>query len=233
MQVELFARLARLRPLSQRQQLRLFRLTSSPEKRGDVPITVTGTNFEPGASVVFSNGGAASAGGVDCVVTSTTTVTCLTPAFTTGVASATVTNVDGQGIRSFSVLLHREHAIFYRNNQRHYFRYGIYQRRQHRQYHRQRLCRWSKSYDWRSSSRQGIRCECQYHSCQHARRFCRSGWSSRHQPQWYVRNFGFQLHLHASYDHQFVQQTPLSRYRRPQRRRLHILSPKRRGILMW
>ena len=69
--------------------------TSSPEA-GDVPITVTGTNFEPGASVVFSNGGGASAGGVDCVETSTTTITCLTPAFATGVASATVTNVDGQ-----------------------------------------------------------------------------------------------------------------------------------------
>jgi hypothetical protein len=69
--------------------------TSGPEA-GGVALTVTGTNFEPGAAVVFSNTGGTTATGVNCGVGSTTTINCLTPSFPNGAASITVTNVDGQ-----------------------------------------------------------------------------------------------------------------------------------------
>jgi hypothetical protein len=72
---------------------------SSPEA-GGVPLTVTGTNFEPGVSVVFSNTTGTTASGVNCSVTLLTapnaTISCLTPAFPTGPADITVINVDGQ-----------------------------------------------------------------------------------------------------------------------------------------
>jgi hypothetical protein len=68
--------------------------TSAPEA-GGIALSLSGTNFEPGAAVVFSNGGTTAAG-VNCVVASTTTINCLTPSFPTGAANITVTNVDGQ-----------------------------------------------------------------------------------------------------------------------------------------
>jgi IPT/TIG domain len=71
---------------------------SSPEA-GGVPLTITGTNFEPGATVLFSGGGK-TASGVNCTVTLQTapnaTIACLTPSFPDGAATITVTNVDGQ-----------------------------------------------------------------------------------------------------------------------------------------
>ncbi len=69
--------------------------TSGPEA-GGIALTLTGTNFEPGAVVLFSNTGGTTAAGVSCSVTSTTTINCLTPSFPIGSASITVTNVDGQ-----------------------------------------------------------------------------------------------------------------------------------------
>ncbi len=69
--------------------------TSSSPEAGGIALTITGTNFEPGATVLFSNTGTTAAG-VNCVVTSNTTITCLTPSFPTGIAGITVTNVDGQ-----------------------------------------------------------------------------------------------------------------------------------------
>jgi hypothetical protein len=69
--------------------------TSGPEA-GGIALTLTGTNFEPGAVVVFSNTGGTTAAGVNCVVASNTTINCLTPSFPTGAANITVTNVDGQ-----------------------------------------------------------------------------------------------------------------------------------------
>ena len=80
---------------------------SSPEA-GGVPLTITGTNFEPGATVVFSNTIGTTASGVNCSVSLLTppnaTIACLTPAFPTGPADITVTNVDGQvsGASAFS-----------------------------------------------------------------------------------------------------------------------------------
>jgi hypothetical protein len=67
---------------------------------GGVAFTITGTNFEPGAAVVFSDSDAITAAGVNCSVTLLTaphsTVSCLTPSYPTGTASVTVINVDGQ-----------------------------------------------------------------------------------------------------------------------------------------
>ena len=59
-------------------------------------MTITGTNFESGAAVLFSNSGGFTAPGVNCSVVSATTINCLTPSFPVGSASITVTNVDGQ-----------------------------------------------------------------------------------------------------------------------------------------
>ena len=69
--------------------------TSGPEA-GGIAFTLTGTNFEPGAAVVFSNAASFTAAGVNCTVASTTTINCLTPSFPTGAATISVTNVDGQ-----------------------------------------------------------------------------------------------------------------------------------------
>lgn len=69
--------------------------TSGPEA-GETAVTLTGTNFESGAAVLFSNSGGFTAPGVNCGVASSTTINCLTPSFPVGLASITVTNVDGQ-----------------------------------------------------------------------------------------------------------------------------------------
>jgi hypothetical protein len=73
-------------------------VSSSPEA-GGIALTFTGTNFESGATVLFSNGGT-TASGVNCSVTLLTapnaTISCLTPSFPVGVGSVTVSNVDGQ-----------------------------------------------------------------------------------------------------------------------------------------
>ena len=72
---------------------------SSPEA-GGIPLTIIGTNFEPGATVLFSNAAGATASGVNCAVTLLVSpnaiISCLTPSFPAGLAGITVTNVDGQ-----------------------------------------------------------------------------------------------------------------------------------------
>ncbi|MGH9545849.1 MAG: beta strand repeat-containing protein [Terriglobales bacterium] len=74
-------------------------VSSSPEA-GGIALTLTGTNFEPGASVLFSNASGTTASGVNCTVTLQTapnaTLACLTPSFPAGLGSLTVSNVDGQ-----------------------------------------------------------------------------------------------------------------------------------------
>jgi IPT/TIG domain-containing protein len=67
---------------------------SGPEA-GGTALAITGTNFETGAAVVFSNSGTTAAG-VNCSVASATTINCLTPSFPLASANVTVTNVDGQ-----------------------------------------------------------------------------------------------------------------------------------------
>ena len=69
---------------------------TSPEA-GGVAITITGTGFLPGATVVFNNGLGFSASAVNCSITSSTTINCLSPSFTVnGTTTVVVTNVDGQ-----------------------------------------------------------------------------------------------------------------------------------------
>ena len=72
---------------------------SSPEA-GGIALTIIGTNFEPGATVLFSNAAGATASGVNCAVTllvaPNAIISCLTPSFPAGLAGITVTNVDGQ-----------------------------------------------------------------------------------------------------------------------------------------
>ena len=69
---------------------------TSPEA-GGVAITITGTGFLPGATVVFNNGAGYSGSAVNCSVTSSTTISCLSPSFTVaGTTTVVVTNVDGQ-----------------------------------------------------------------------------------------------------------------------------------------
>ena len=62
---------------------------------GGTPVTITGTNFQPGAVVLF---GTAPGGisGVNCVESVGTTLNCLTPADSAGVKDITVVNVDGK-----------------------------------------------------------------------------------------------------------------------------------------
>ena len=68
---------------------------TSPEA-GGVAITITGTGFLPGATVVFNNGAGYSASAVNCTI-APTTISCLSPSFTvTGTTTVVVTNVDGQ-----------------------------------------------------------------------------------------------------------------------------------------
>lgn len=68
---------------------------TSPEA-GGVAIAITGANFVPGATVMFSNG-IINASAVNCAVASATTINCVSPAFPTGTTpTVVVTNVDGQ-----------------------------------------------------------------------------------------------------------------------------------------
>ncbi len=68
---------------------------TSPEA-GGVAVTITGTNFLAGATVMFSNG-TINASGVNCTVASATTINCLTPSFLAPTTpTVVVTNVDGQ-----------------------------------------------------------------------------------------------------------------------------------------
>jgi IPT/TIG domain len=62
---------------------------------GGTTVTITGTNFQPGAVVLF---GTAPGGisGVNCTESGGTTITCLTPADSAGVKDITVVNVDGK-----------------------------------------------------------------------------------------------------------------------------------------
>jgi|GEM_PF-1958258 len=70
--------------------------TTSGPQVGGTAVTITGTNFQSGAAVLFSTGGGFTAPGVNCSVVSGTSISCLTPSFPVGAASITVTNVDGQ-----------------------------------------------------------------------------------------------------------------------------------------
>jgi hypothetical protein len=60
---------------------------------GGTSVTITGTNFQPGATVLF---GTAPGGisGVNCTESGGTTITCLTPSDTDGPVDVTVVNVD-------------------------------------------------------------------------------------------------------------------------------------------
>ena len=62
---------------------------------GGTPVTITGTDFQPGAVVLF---GTAPGGisGLNCAESGGTTLTCLTPADSAGVKDITVVNVDGK-----------------------------------------------------------------------------------------------------------------------------------------
>ncbi len=63
---------------------------------GGTTVTITGTNFQPGAVVMFGTG-ATAIPGVNCVESGGTTIICKTPASTADVAvDLTVVNVDGQ-----------------------------------------------------------------------------------------------------------------------------------------
>ena len=75
---------------------------SSSSETGGAALAITGTNFEPGATVLFSNAGGITAAGVNCIVASITTINCLTPTFPTGAAGITATNVDGQTSPAFA-----------------------------------------------------------------------------------------------------------------------------------
>jgi hypothetical protein len=61
---------------------------------GGTAVTISGTNFQPGAIVLF---GTAPGGisGVNCIESGGTTIQCLTPADSAGVKDVTVVNVDG------------------------------------------------------------------------------------------------------------------------------------------
>jgi hypothetical protein len=67
---------------------------STAADTGGDPLTVTGTNFLAGATVLFSNG-TTSASAINCSVAASTTINCTTPAFPLGPVDITVTNVDG------------------------------------------------------------------------------------------------------------------------------------------
>lgn len=68
---------------------------STAADTGGDPLTITGTNFVAGATVLFSNG-TTSASAINCSVASATTINCTTPAFPLGPVNIIVTNVDGQ-----------------------------------------------------------------------------------------------------------------------------------------
>jgi hypothetical protein len=60
---------------------------------GNTALTVTGTNFQSGATVTFGTGGSAVAG-TSVVVVNATTITAVTPPHATGAVRVTVTNPD-------------------------------------------------------------------------------------------------------------------------------------------
>jgi IPT/TIG domain len=99
MQLVAFRQAGQTAPVLAAPAITSLSVASSPEA-GGVPLTVTGTNFAPGATVLFSNSGGVTAAGVNCSVTLLTapnaTISCLVPSFPTGTASVEVTNVDGQ-----------------------------------------------------------------------------------------------------------------------------------------
>jgi len=68
---------------------------ASGSDAGGTLVTINGTNFQPGAVVLF---GTAPGGisGVNCTESGGTTITCLTPANVDGAVDVTVVNVDGQ-----------------------------------------------------------------------------------------------------------------------------------------
>lgn len=61
---------------------------------GGTAVTITGTNFQPGAVVLF--GSAPAISGINCTESGGTTITCLTPADSDGAKDVTVVNVDRQ-----------------------------------------------------------------------------------------------------------------------------------------
>jgi hypothetical protein len=72
----------------------------NPQTGGDIggtAVVITGTNFSPGASVLFGT-----FSGVNCAVANSTTINCLTPAEGSGTVNVTVTNVDGQSAVSLA-----------------------------------------------------------------------------------------------------------------------------------
>jgi len=101
MQMAAFRQAGQIPPTFGAPTITSLSVASSPEA-GAAPLTITGTNFEPGAAVLFSNAGSHTAGGVNCAVASTTSIACLTPAFPVGAAGITVANVDGQTSAPFA-----------------------------------------------------------------------------------------------------------------------------------
>jgi len=67
---------------------------ASGSDAGGTSVIITGTNFQPGAVVLFGTAPAIS--GANCTESGGTTITCLTPADSDGAKDITVVNVDGQ-----------------------------------------------------------------------------------------------------------------------------------------
>jgi hypothetical protein len=65
---------------------------------GGTSVTITGTNFAPGAMALFNNISL-----VNCSVTNATTMTCTTPSYTEGTKILTVINPDGQSASATDV----------------------------------------------------------------------------------------------------------------------------------
>ncbi len=66
---------------------------NSGSETGGTQVTITGTNFAAGASVMFGGVAASSV-----TVASSTTITAITPAYPTGTVDVVVTNADGQSV---------------------------------------------------------------------------------------------------------------------------------------
>lgn len=82
---------------------------SSGPALGGTPITVTGSNFRPGATLTFGNVDAS-----DVVVVSSSTLTAVTPPHAPGAVAVSVTNRDRQsGTRglAFRYLAASEHEL--------------------------------------------------------------------------------------------------------------------------
>ena len=82
---------------------------SSPEA-GGIPLTITGTNFEPGATVLFSNG-TTTASGVNCTVTAATTIALPYSLFPGWSRDHNRDQCGWPDISNVRVQLHREHAL--------------------------------------------------------------------------------------------------------------------------